>query len=34
MQLSEMQEYAQRAGWEIEIFPDVGASGGTPTGSR
>lgn len=29
MQLSEMQEYAQRAGWEIELFPDVGVSGGT-----
>jgi DNA invertase Pin-like site-specific DNA recombinase len=27
MQLREMQEYAARAGWKTEIFPDVGVSG-------
>lgn len=27
MQLREMREYAERAGWQTEIFPDVGVSG-------
>lgn len=27
MQLREMQEFAERRGWEQEVFPDVGVSG-------